>query len=191
MHYFTRCRVGKLLLIHKTLVGIEYISGRSTQLSVGGANDCLLLISEIEALFKSFPRLTAAELISSYPVHNETLRRADRDLAAAAELYFVATRDFIFACLIKGTSVRISESFAGSARKAFTEQRLDYAIKAIGKKKWAASGQKPLSSRPWCSEFFKADPSFPSSSPFSPLRIAKIATSLKDPASFKMISRGN
>lgn len=36
--YSIRCRVGKLLLIHKTLAGIEYISGRSTQLSVDGAD---------------------------------------------------------------------------------------------------------------------------------------------------------
>lgn len=73
-------------------------------------------------------------------MQNETLRRSDRDLAAAAGLYFVATRDCIFACLIKGTSVRIAKSFAESARKGFTEQGLDYAIKATEKKKWAASG---------------------------------------------------
>lgn len=89
--------------VDKTLAGIEYISGRSTQLSVGGADDYLLLLLSEIRLSKSFPRLTAGELISSYPVHNELLR-ADRNLAAAAGL-FIPTRDFVFACLIKGASV--------------------------------------------------------------------------------------
>lgn len=102
---------------------------------------------------KSFPRLTAAELISSYPVHSTS--------PIAIVLIGIRRRllDHINArlhiCMLDKRSerVRISESFAG---KGFTEQRLDYAIKARGRKKWVASGQKPISSRPWCSEFFKA-----------------------------------
>lgn len=109
MHYFIRCRVGKLLLIHKTLAGIEYISGRSTQLSIGGADDCLLFSEALQEL-STVNRGRVNFIVS------RSLNELHRLIGIRQRRLLDRISDFIFACLIKGAGAFESPSHLREAR---------------------------------------------------------------------------